>query len=98
MLEKKANAERRPSFVPLPFTTFGEIAALGLEAHVYCMACKSWGQIEAADPHGGAGRRRSITGTGSIVAASRPPILSARLTGIRRMTPIRIRRSDSMNT
>ena len=34
MLEKKANAERRPSFVPLPFTTFGEIAALGLEAHV----------------------------------------------------------------
>ena len=34
----------------LPFTTFGEIAALGFEARVYCIGCKQWGQIDATDP------------------------------------------------
>ena len=33
-----------------PFTTFGEIAVLGLDAHVYCIGCKHWSQIDAADP------------------------------------------------
>ena len=50
MSEKKANAEGQPRHVPLPFTTFGEIAVLGLDAHVYCVGCKHWGQIGAADP------------------------------------------------
>jgi hypothetical protein len=26
--------------VPLPVSTFGEIAALGLEVHVWCLRCK----------------------------------------------------------
>jgi len=50
MSKKKANIERRPRHAPLPFTTFGEIAALGFEAHVYCIGCKHWGQIDATDP------------------------------------------------
>lgn len=33
----------------LPFTTFGEIAHLGLAARVWCCACKSWGSVDAAD-------------------------------------------------
>ena len=35
---------------PLPFTTFGEIAALGLAVHVWCLRCKSTTTIDAADP------------------------------------------------
>ena len=40
----------RQTAAPLPFTTFGEIAALGFLAQVYCIGCKHWGQIDAADP------------------------------------------------
>ena len=35
---------------PLPFRAFGESAAFGLEAHVYCPGCEHWGQIDASDP------------------------------------------------
>ena len=38
------------------FTTFGEIAALGLEARAWCPSCKSWGRVDASDPRW-AGRR-----------------------------------------
>ena len=45
-----AKKSDRQTAAPLPFTTFGEIAALGFLAQVYCIGCKHWGQIDAADP------------------------------------------------
>ena len=45
-----AKKSDRQTAAPLPFTTFGEIAALGLQAQVYCIGCKQWSQIDAADP------------------------------------------------
>ena len=45
-----AERSNRQTAAPLPFTTFGEIAALGFEAQVYCIGCKQWGQIEATGP------------------------------------------------
>ncbi len=36
---------------PLPFTTFGEIAALGLKAMVYCPGCYEHRQIDPAAEH-----------------------------------------------
>ena len=35
----------------LPFTTFGEAAALGLEAHVYCPSCYTTRQVDPAADH-----------------------------------------------
>jgi len=34
---------------PLPFTTFGEIAALGLEAEVHCSSCYRQTKVDPAD-------------------------------------------------
>ena len=34
---------------PLPFTTFGEIAALGLEAKVHCASCYRQTKVDMAD-------------------------------------------------
>ena len=34
---------------PLPFTTFGEIAALGLEAEVHCSSCYRQTKVDLAD-------------------------------------------------
>src|SRR5215831_5516855 len=36
---------------PLPFTTFAEIAALQLEAHVYCSRCYALRQIDPSADH-----------------------------------------------
>jgi hypothetical protein len=33
----------------LPFTTFGEIAAVGLKVHVYCTRCHSWRRLDLQD-------------------------------------------------
>jgi hypothetical protein len=35
----------------LPFATFGEAAALGLEAHVYCPTCYTTRQLDPAADH-----------------------------------------------
>jgi hypothetical protein len=35
----------------LPFTTFGEAAALGLEAYVYCPTCFTTRQLDPAADH-----------------------------------------------
>jgi hypothetical protein len=45
---------------PLPFTTFREIAALQLEAHVYCSRCYALRQI---DPSADQVRDRCFAGT-----------------------------------
>ena len=45
-----AKKSDRQTAAPLPFTTFAEIAALGFKAHVYCIGCKHWGLVDAADP------------------------------------------------
>jgi hypothetical protein len=37
---------RRGVLHALPFSTFGEIAALGLEVHVWCMRCKSTRRVD----------------------------------------------------
>ena len=34
---------------PLPFASFGEIAALGREVHVYCTRCHSWRRVDLQD-------------------------------------------------
>jgi hypothetical protein len=47
---KPSAARRSAKSVPLPFTTFGDIAALGLEARAWCSSCKSWGCIDTSDP------------------------------------------------
>jgi hypothetical protein len=44
----------------LPFTTFGEAAALGFEAHVYCPRCYATRQV---DPAGEQLRGRCFAGT-----------------------------------
>jgi hypothetical protein len=44
----------------LPFTTFSEIAALGLEAHVYCPTCHTMRQL---DPMADRLRDRCFAGT-----------------------------------
>ena len=44
----------------LPFTTFGEAVALGLEAHVYCPSCYTTRQL---DPAGDRLRHRCFAGT-----------------------------------
>ena len=49
-------ARRSARRVSLPLTTFGDIAALGLEARAWCSSCKSWGRVDASDPRW-AGRR-----------------------------------------
>jgi hypothetical protein len=33
------NAKRAARYVPLPFTTFGELLSFGLEIHVWCLRC-----------------------------------------------------------
>ena len=33
----------------MPFSTFGEIAALGLEVHVYCARCQAYRRLELSD-------------------------------------------------
>jgi hypothetical protein len=33
----------------LPFSTFGDIAALRLEVHVYCAGCKTYRQLQPGD-------------------------------------------------
>jgi hypothetical protein len=38
-------------FHPLPFTTFGEIAALGFKAKVDCPGCYEHRSIDAAAEH-----------------------------------------------
>jgi hypothetical protein len=45
---------------PLPFTTFTEIAALQLEAHVYCSRCYALRRIDPSADHV---RDRSFAGT-----------------------------------
>jgi hypothetical protein len=42
-------ARRSARRVSLPLTTFGDIAALGLEVRAWCSSCKSWGPVEASD-------------------------------------------------
>jgi hypothetical protein len=44
--------DRRSASVPLPFRTFGEILAHGLEVEVWCTRCKSWGRADLAGRHG----------------------------------------------
>ena len=43
MSNDKGSAKRLARYAALPFTTFGEITALGFEAHVYCIGCEHWG-------------------------------------------------------
>jgi hypothetical protein len=38
--------KRRGALHPLPIRTFGDIAALGLEVHVYCTSCHSWRRVD----------------------------------------------------
>lgn len=57
----------------LPFSTFGEIAALGLEAHVWCLACKRQGRIDPADDRW----------SGRLFAGARLRCSSRRLDGAR---------------
>jgi hypothetical protein len=39
------------TFLPLPFTTFSEIAALGFRARVYCSGCYDHRAIDPAADH-----------------------------------------------
>ena len=72
-----AEKSDRRTAAPLPFTTFGEIAALGFKAQVYCIGCKQWGQIDATDPRWCyrrfAGARLRCTRTRYDGAACRSP-------------------------
>ena len=43
------NAKGGGNLHPLPFTTFGEIAALGLEAEVQCSSCYRQTKVDPAD-------------------------------------------------
>ena len=41
------SSKQRPSrIVPLPFATFGELLAFGLEIHAWCGRCKSMRKVE----------------------------------------------------
>jgi hypothetical protein len=44
MSKERTNAKRAVRVAPLPLTTLGDLLAYGLEVHIWCPRCHTWGR------------------------------------------------------